>query len=133
MAAVFVEGTGWAYVRRDGGTLEVPASDNGPDNFSEGLVRIRRAGKTGYADASFRTVIPPRFDFGWPFEKGRALVCLACRVAPPDPRHHDEHAPVTGGTWGYIDHRGREVVPIRYSREEALVKGRGLRNSDAGR
>ena len=131
MAEVFVEGVGWAYVRRDGRNLEVPAFDNGPDDFSEGLVRIRRRGKTGYADASFATVIPPRFDFAWPFEKGRALVCLSCRPAP-DARL-GEHAPVAGGTWGYIDRTGREVVPIRYSREEAIAKGRDLRGSDSGR
>jgi len=132
MAAVFVEGRGWAYVRRDGRTLEVPEFDNGPDDFSEGLVRIRRDGKTGYADRSFRTVIRPRFDDGWPFDGGRALVCIGCRLAPPDPRH-DEHRPVSGGAWGFIDRTGREVVPIRYSREEALAKGRNLQDSGTGR
>jgi len=130
MAAVFIEGAGWAYVRRDGHTLEVLASDNGPDDFSESLVRIRRDGKTGYADRSFRTVIPPRFDFGWPFEKGRALVCIGCRFGPPDSRQ-DEHQSVTGGTWGFIDRTGREVVPIRYSREQAFARGRDLRDPGA--
>jgi hypothetical protein len=119
LAEVFVERAGWIYVRRGGATLEVLAFDNGPDGFSDGLVRIRRNGKIGYADRSFRTVIAPRFDFAWPFEKGRALVCLGCAPAEHDPGKED-HAPVSGGKWGYIDPDGREVVPIRLSREEAV-------------
>jgi len=117
LATVFVEGPGWVYVRRDGAALEVPAFDNGPDAFSEGLVRIRRGGRFGFADRSFRTVIVPSFDFAWPFEKGRALVCIGC--APSATR--EEHAPVSGGSWGYVDSSGRELVPVRLTREEALA------------
>jgi hypothetical protein len=121
LAAVFIDSSGWVYVRRGGATLEVLAFDNGPDDFSEGLVRIRRNGKIGYADRSFRTVIAPRFDFGWPFEKGRALVCLGCAPSEHDTGKED-HSPVSGGKWGYIDPKGREVVPITLSREDALAK-----------
>jgi hypothetical protein len=124
LAAVFVEPATWAYVRRDGATLEVLAFDNGPDDFSDGRVRIRRGGKIGYADRSFRTVIAPRFDFGWPFEEGRALVCNGCRAPAATPGKED-HSPVSGGKWGYIDPDGREVVPIRLSREEAMKKYSG--------
>jgi len=121
LASVFVEPATWVYVRRDGATLEVLAFDNGPDDFSDGRVRIRRGGKIGYADRSFRTAIAPRFDFGWPFEKGRALVCLGCVPAASDPGK-ENHSPVSGGKWGYIDPDGREVVPIRLSREEAIAR-----------
>jgi hypothetical protein len=31
-----------------------------------------------------------------------------------------EHRPVVGGHWGYIDHSGDEVVPVRFSRNEAF-------------
>lgn len=120
LAAVFVEGSGWAWVRRDGATLEVPAFDNGPDAFSEGLVRTRRGGKIGFADRSFRTVIAARFDFAWPFEKERALVCIGCAPSRSGPGAQ-EHASVSGGTWGYVDRSGREVVPIRRTRAEALA------------
>jgi hypothetical protein len=123
-AEVFVERAGWVYVRRGGATLEVLASDNGPDGFSDGLVRIRRNGKIGYANRSFRTVVAPRFDFGWPFEEGRALVCLGCAPAELD-SGKEGHSPVSGGKWGYVDLEGREVVPILLSREEAIAKAPG--------
>ncbi len=120
LAEVFAEGVGWAYVRRGGETLEVLTEDNGPDEFADGLVRIRRGGKIGYADRSFRIAIAPQFDFGWPFAKGRALVCRGCRVELS--KLSEEHAAVSGGLWGYIDRTGREVVPVTLSREEALAK-----------
>lgn len=120
LAAVFVEKTGWAWVRRDGASIEVPAFDNGPDAFSEGLVRVRRGGRIGFADRHFRTVVAPRFDFAWPFEKGRALVCVGCAPESTAPGK-EEHASVSGGSWGYIDRSGREVVAIRLTREEALA------------
>ena len=121
LAEVFVEGSGWAYVRRGGATLEVLAEDNGPDDYADGLVRIRRGGKIGYADRSFRIAIAPRFDFAWPFAKGRALVCRGCRVEAAGPGK--EHPAVAGGLWGYIDRAGREVVPVKLTREQALARG----------
>lgn len=126
LAAVFVEGSGWAYVRRGGETLEVLTEDNGPDDFADGLVRIRRGGKIGYADRSFRIVIPTSFDFAWPFARGRALVCRGCRVEPAGTAA--EHAAVSGGRWGYIDRAGREVVPVQLTREEAFARERKRRN-----
>lgn len=120
LAAVFVEGSGWVYVRRGGETLEVLAQDNGPDDFADGRVRVRRGGKIGYADRSFRIAIAPSFDFAWPFENGRALVCRGCRVERAGPA--EEHGAVSGGLWGYIDRAGREVVPVMLTREEALAR-----------
>lgn len=47
--------------------------DNGNDYVSEGLYRIvDKRGRIGYADESGRTVIKPRFAFGFPFENGKA-------------------------------------------------------------
>lgn len=124
LAPVFVERAGWIYVRRGGAALEVLTFDNGPDDFSNGLVRIRRDGKIGYADLTFKTVIRPRFDFAWPFEKGRALVCVGC--APSSTRSgKEEHPALSGGRWGAIDRSGREVVPIRLSRDEAVARVSG--------
>lgn len=49
--------------------------DNGDDYVSEGLYRIvDRKGRIGYADETGRTVIRPRFAFGYPFEGGKAKV-----------------------------------------------------------
>ena len=118
LAAVWVEGQ-WFYVKRSGAMLPVVTYDNGADDFSEGLVRSVRGGKIAYYDAAFAEVIPPKYDWGWPFENGRALVCLGCAKGEPD---GDGHVAIVGGEWGYIDTHGREVVPVHLSRSAIMAK-----------
>ncbi|NEV64594.1 WG repeat-containing protein [Thiorhodococcus minor] len=91
--------------------------DNGPDPFAEGLVRSRRAGRILYVDVHFREVIGPRYDWGWPFAQGRALVCRGCR-----PLQDGEHSRVSGGRWGWIDRQGREVVPVQLREAQARAR-----------
>jgi len=119
LATFNAERRGWFYVLRNGRILEVLSEDNGADDFVEGLVRGRRHGKVAFFDRSFRMVLPPIYDFAWPFENGLAMVCSGCtqRTDASDPDHHGL---VDGGLWGYIDHHGREVIPVKYSRDEAL-------------
>lgn len=107
----------WYYVRPNGALLRVLTFDNGPDDFSEGLTRSSVAGKVAYYDKAFQQVVPPIYDWGWPFEKGRALVCRECRPGKVD---DEGHVPIVGGKWGYIDRSGHEVVPVTLSREMAL-------------
>lgn len=114
--AKFLVAGHWYYVRPDGSLLQVVANDNGPDSWADGRVRVLRAGKIAYADRSFRIVIPPRYDWGWPFSGGRALVCAGCALGEPE----GEHTPLEGGLWGYIDRTGHEVVPVQLPRDEAL-------------
>jgi hypothetical protein len=101
------------YVRRDGSMLPVITYDNGPDYFSEGLVRSPVDGKLAYFDEHFRQVIPPVYDWGSPLLRGHALVCRGCRPTLPD---SDGHVAMQGGTWGYIDRKGREIVPVTFAR-----------------
>lgn len=96
------------YVKRDGSSLAVITYDNGPDDFSEGLTRSLVDGKIAYFDRAFRMVIPPLYDWGWPFEKGRAVVCSGCRPGEPV----FEHTPIKGGVWGEINKKGVVVVPL---------------------
>lgn len=103
------------YLRPDGPLVPVVTWDNGPDEFAEGLARTVRDGKIAYLNEALEEVIPPRYDWGWPFENGRARVCSGCQLGPPDA---DGHRMVDGGQWGYIDHQGHEVVPVRFSRDE---------------
>jgi len=119
LATFNAERRGWFYVLRNGRILEVLSEGNGADDFVEGLVRGRRHGKVAFFDRSFRMVLPPIYDFAWPFENGLAMVCSGCtqRTDASDPDHHGL---VDGGLWGYIDHHGREVIPVKYSRDEAL-------------
>ena len=47
--------------------------DNGDDYVSEGLYRIvDQKGRIGYADETGKTVIRPRFAFGYPFWQGES-------------------------------------------------------------
>jgi WG containing repeat len=108
----------WYYIKRDGTTLPVIWYDSGADDFSEGLVRSRMDGKIGYFDVQFRQVIPPKYDWAWPFEGGKALVCIECVESAPDP--YCGHTMVEGGRWGYIDRQGREIVSVTHSREEIM-------------
>ncbi len=114
-------GAHFYYFRPDGRSARVPTWDNWADDFADGLVRTVRkvdgVEKFGYLDQELAVVIAPRFDWAFPFEGGRALVCIGCRPEAPD---DDGHAMVTGGLWGYVDKAGREVVPVRFSREELL-------------
>jgi hypothetical protein len=98
------------YVKPDGSTLPVLTYDNWADDFAEGLVRARVDGRIAYYDATFRQVIAPKYDFGWPFAGGRAQVCVGCSVAAPD---DDGHSVVTGGDWGYIDKAGILLAPLQ--------------------
>jgi hypothetical protein len=102
-------GSQFFYVKPDGRMLPVVAYDNGPDYFAEGLTRAQINGKIGYYDRHFRQVIPPRYDWGSPFENGRAEVCNGCTVQPSD---REGHSVMTGGRWGSIDKRGREIEPL---------------------
>ncbi|MEO7794275.1 MAG: WG repeat-containing protein [Thermoanaerobaculia bacterium] len=109
------------YLRKDGRSARVPAWDNWADDFAEGLVRtvrgIEGAEKFGYLDRELAVVIAPLFDFAYPFEGGRALVCIGCRAGAPD---GDGHSMVSGGLWGYVDRTGKAIVPVKFSREELM-------------
>ena len=118
LAQALIDGQ-WHYIKRNGDTLPVITYDNGADYFSEGLVRSIRNGKVAYFSVDFAEAVPPRYDWGWPFENGRALVCRGCKKDKPDA---DGHSSVGGGEWGYIDRHGVEVVPVRLSQTEAISK-----------
>lgn len=111
-------GDGHFYVKPNGDLLSVVAHDNWADDFSEGLVRSLVNGKIGYFNDAFEQVIAPRYDWGWPFVNGRALVCKGCSAQLADAH---EHWQVTGGLWGYIDSSGNEVVPVIHAKDALPV------------
>ena len=116
--AVWIEGIKrFHYVGRDGRMVPVITYDNGPDDFVEGRARTPVDGRIGYIDRTLRVVIPARYDMGFPFEHGRAVVCRGC-VA----KRQGEHAFMEGGLWGMIDRDGREIVPLRYHSADELPK-----------
>jgi hypothetical protein len=119
VAAVWMEDLkGFYYVARDGHMVPVIAYDNGPDAFVEGRARTQIDDKIGYVDRRLRVVIPPRYDWGFPFEHGKAVVCSGCAPKPDG----GEHRLVEGGMWGFVDRNGREIVPLQYRSMEELPK-----------
>ena len=77
--------------------------DNGPDNPSEGLIRVVKNGKIGYADAkTYAIVITPQYDCAFPFENGKAKVSNKCKTIK-----EGEHMIWTSDTWQYVDKKGK--------------------------
>ena len=77
--------------------------DNGPDYASEGLIRVVKNGKIGYADAkSYTIVITPQYDCAFPFENGKAKVSNKCKTLK-----EGEHNTWTSDEWQYVDKKGK--------------------------
>lgn len=110
LASVALPGRGWYYRRRDGRAVLMLTFEMGPDYFREGLARARVGGRLAYVDRRLRVRIATRYDWGEPFERGRAAVCVGCvEERLPD----GEHSVMQGGRWGTIDRRGRLVEPLQ--------------------
>ena len=82
---------------------EVFPYDNGPDYPAEGLIRVLKNGKIGYANAkTYKIVIAPQFDCAFPFENGKAKVSNKCKTIK-----EGEHNVWTSETWQYVDKKGK--------------------------
>ena len=106
LACVFVPGTGWSYINRNGHVIvkHVAFLDNGGSPFHHGLVRINLDKKWGLANATGRLVVPLEFDGILEFNSGRWLACKRCKI-----QRIGEYSIFTGGSWFAIDQRGRVV------------------------
>jgi hypothetical protein len=101
LASIAIRGRGYAYVRRDGRALLVPTFDNGPDEFADGLVRVKIGERFGYANTRLLLVIPAEYDGALPFANGRARACIDCTLATDG-----EHIWYKGGQNLCLDVRG---------------------------
>jgi len=98
------------FVNRKGKTVPAFKFDNSADDFAEGFARTVARGKVGFVNADLDIVIAPGWDFASPFKNGIATVCSACKEVGDG-----EHTWMTGGKWGYINKRGKVVVPLVYN------------------
>lgn len=79
--------------------------DNGPDYPADGLFRIERGSKIGYADAATgNVIIKPQFTCAFPFEQGKAKVAKHCSTIA-----EGEHQSWVSDDWFYIDKQGRPI------------------------
>lgn len=82
---------------------EVFIYDNGPDYPSEGLIRVVKNGKIGYANAqTYAIVIEPQFDCAYPFENGKAKVSNQCQTVK-----EGEYSVWKSDAWQYVDKKGK--------------------------
>jgi hypothetical protein len=117
LAEVLTELYGWVFVRRNGETIQTVTYDNGPDILNEGLIRYVDEKKIGFINKSGEIKIEAKYTFAYPFQDNFALVCNECRKESVG-----EHSVMVNGTWGYIDKNGNEVIPVKFSQKNALLK-----------
>jgi hypothetical protein len=79
--------------------------DNGPDYLSDGLFRIIRNGKIGFANKYGQIVVPPIYSCAYPFEDGKAKVTLKCETI----KDELEHSSWKSKKWFYIDKNGKKL------------------------
>ena len=83
--------------------------DNGDDYMQDGMYRIvDKKGRIGYADGDGRTVIKPRFAFGFPFEDGKAKVTDKGTMKEV-PGSGGEYHYWESDEWYYIDKDGNRI------------------------
>lgn len=83
---------------------EVYVYDNGPDYISDGLFRIKKEDKIGYANDKGEIVIEPMYQCAQPFENGQAKVSLTCTI-----EQDGEHTVTKDAEWFSIDKTGEKV------------------------
>lgn len=117
------EKNAWGYVYdRKGKFLYQPfLYDNGADYFSEGLRRLVKNGKVGFADRNGNTVIVAEHDFAFPFNYGYATFCDGCDWE----KTNDEHRAIVGGKWGIMNVKGQTVQPLaKPSEQDVEIDGK---------
>jgi hypothetical protein len=78
--------------------------DNGPDYISEGMFRILRNGKIGYADSNGKIIISPKFNCAFPFKDGEAKVTYDCLL-----EKEFENTIPKSNSWFRIDKSGKKI------------------------
>lgn len=80
--------------------------DNGPDWLEDGLFRIVRNGKIGYADKKGVIVIEPKYECADQFKAGIARVSLDCEQIKDN---SSDHSARKSNSWFYIDKKGNKI------------------------
>ena len=92
----------WYYIRKDGKAMSVILDENGkPDSFKEGLARTKIDGKIGFFDKNLDIVLPPFYDYAFPFHHGIAEICVGCKEI-----NQGKQNMLDGGEWKRIDRTG---------------------------
>jgi len=98
------EGGFVAVDQNDAELFEIFGYDNGPDYIAEGLFRIIKNGKIGYANKEGKIIIKPQFDCAFPFKNGKAKVSNDCATVL-----EGEYSSWESEKWFYIDKTGKRI------------------------
>jgi hypothetical protein len=90
--------------RKERELFEVFWFDNGPDPLAEGLFRIVKNGKIGFANEKGEIIITPQYTCAFPFENGKARVAYACETIA-----EGEYSRWESNVWMYIDRKGNKT------------------------
>ncbi|MFB3388276.1 WG repeat-containing protein [Flavobacterium sp. LAR06] len=96
------------YDRKGNFLFEPYLFDACVDDFSEGLMRFSENKKLGFADRNGNKIIPAKYDWVSSMNFGFSQYCQGCYF---DRSKDDEHPTLVGGTWGYVDKKGNEIIP----------------------
>ena len=89
------------YIKKDGKKMLTLTYDNKADAFSEGLARTKINGKIGFFNRNLEIILPPVYDFAFPFHKGFAEICMGCQE-----KIDGENSMLDGGEWKKINREG---------------------------
>jgi len=85
--------------------FDIVLFDNWPDELHDGLFRIKRNNKVGYANANGEVVIPCQYACAYWFEDGKAKVAFDCSIKTDE----DSHRAPESDSWFYIDKKGNRI------------------------
>ena len=146
--AAVQSGGQWGFIDLTGRFVIAPAYE-AAGSFSEGLAPVRRGGLWGYIDMGGREKIPTQFLHAGPFSEGLAAVDIHGRYGFIDASGRDlikasfdeagdfkyglapvrRHASYRG--WGFINTRGKVVIPFRYNAALPFSEGVAATATDA--
>jgi hypothetical protein len=94
----------YAIDQKENRLYEVYWFDNGPDYVKDGLFRIKRNDKIGYANTKGEIVIEPQYDCANAFEDEKAKVTFDCEL-----KKVGEYTEMKSDNWFYIDKTGKRI------------------------
>jgi hypothetical protein len=114
----------WVYIDRKGRRIIKPyyiENNNDCDHFSEGLSRYGTNGRIGFFDERGKIRIKARYEFASPFVNGYAAVARNVRF-----EKMGELTLARSNQWGFIDRKGRLVIPYQYEAILAPFNRQGI-------
>ena len=129
----------WGYIRPDG-TTAIPFKYDIADPFSEGMARVKQGEKSGFIYPDGTIAVPFKYDKITDFISDYAIVecdglqglinrkgkeIYACQSTYIDLPFRDGVTIIKqNGKYGYIDEKGRTVLPCKYDSAGYFINGR---------